>query len=174
MTTNISEPREKQMRLHVFFSVCIVFIVGLAGIRPAAAAEVLYDGAGFIQGQQSFVQSFNITGPGTLTVTMSNIAWPESLASLNVVLGTSSGLMGAEMGVGSETFNVNSGVVFAQWFGTAQGPLDIGVYSMKIVFQPNGTVVPLPASILLLASGLLYVAVWQRRRDPRFPAPAYS
>ena len=162
------------MRLHLFFSVCLVFIAALAGMRPAAAAEVLYDGAGFVQGQQSFVQSFNITGPGTLTITMSNIAWPAPLASLNVVLGTAGGLMGPEMGVGSETFNVNSGVIFAQWFGTAQGPLDIGVYSMKIVFQPNGTVVPLPAPILLLASGLLLLALWQRRRNPRFAARAYT
>lgn len=152
------------MRLHIFFSACLVFTAALAGIRPAGAAEVLYDNAGFVEGQQSFVQSFNITGPGTLTITMSNIAWPEPLANLDVVLGTSGGLMGPAMGAGSESFNVNSGVVFAQWFGTAQGPLDVGVYSMKIVFQPNGSVVPLPASIFLLPCGLLSLAVWRRRR----------
>lgn len=153
------------MKLHIVCSACLVFIAALTGVQPAAAAEVLYDNAGFVQGQQSFVQSFNITGPGTLTVTMSNIAWPQPLANLDVMLGTSSGLLGPEMGVGSETFNVNSGVIFAQWFGTAQGPLQLGVYSLQVLFQPSPTAVPLPASFVVLASGLLLLAWLRRRRE---------
>ena len=35
--------------------------------RPALATEVLFDGAGFMQGQQSFEDSFALNGPGTLT-----------------------------------------------------------------------------------------------------------
>jgi hypothetical protein len=150
----------------------IVLAAAIAEIGSAGAAQVLYNGTGFVRGQQSFVQSFNISGPGTLTVTLSNIAWPEQLASLNMVLGTARGLMGPEMGVGTETFNVNSGRVFAQWFGVAQGPLDIGVYSMNIVFQPGGvTPVPLPASVALLASGLLLLG-WQRRHRNEFQLPS--
>ena len=150
----------------------IVLAAAIAEIGSAGAAQVLYNGTGFVRGQQSFVQSFNISGPGTLTVTLSNIAWPEQLASLNMVLGTARGLMGPEMGVGTETFNVNSGRVFAQWFGVAQGPLDIGVYSMNIVFQPGGvTPVPLPASVALLASGLLLLG-WQRRHRNESQLPS--
>jgi hypothetical protein len=160
------------MKVRNIFSAGIMLVAAIAGIGSAGAAQVLYDGSGFVQGQQSFVQSFNISGPGTLTVTLSNVAWPEQLASLNMVLGTTSGLLGPEMGAGTETFKVTGGRVFAQWFGVAQGPLDLGVYSMNIVFQSNGvTPVPLPASIALLASGLLLLG-WQRRHrnESRLPS----
>jgi hypothetical protein len=68
------------------------------------------------------------------------------------------------MGAGTASFKVKAGDVFAQWFGTAQGPLDAGVYSMKIDFIPAGqTVVPLPTSLALFVSGLGLLA-WYRRR----------
>ncbi|HWX30845.1 MAG TPA: hypothetical protein VNZ53_25835 [Steroidobacteraceae bacterium] len=160
------------MKVRNIFSAGIMLVAAIAGIGSAGAAQVLYDGSGFVQGQQSFVQSFNISGPGTLTVTLSNVAWPEQLASLNMVLGTTSGLLGPEMGAGTETFKVTGGRVFAQWFGVAQGPLDLGVYSMNIVFQSSGvTPVPLPASIALLASGLLLLG-WQRRHRNEFRLPS--
>ena len=88
---------------------------------PAHADTVLYDGTGFVVGTQSFVQSFNLSTPGTLEVTLTNVAWPEQLASLNMLLGSASGAMGPEMGAGTASFKVKAGDVFAQWFGTAQG-----------------------------------------------------
>jgi hypothetical protein len=141
----------------------------LLGIGSARAAEVIFDGTGFLQGQQSFTDAFSVSGPGTLSVTLDNVSWPEQLSSLNLVLGTANGLLGPEMGAGSESFKINSGgKVFAQWFGTAQGPMDVGVYSMKIMFTPAGQLaVPLPASAALLASGLALL-VWQRRHRTRF------
>jgi hypothetical protein len=160
------------MKVRNILSAGIALVATIAGIGSADAAQVLYDGSGFVQGQQSFVQTFNISGPGTLTVTLSNVAWPEQLASLNMVLGTTSGLMGPEMGAGTETFDVTSGRVFAQWFGVAQGPLNVGVYSMNIMFQPSGvTPVPLPASFALLASGLALLG-WQRRHRNEFQLPS--
>jgi hypothetical protein len=126
----------------------------------AKASEVLYDSAGFIQGQQSFEQSFELTGPGTLTVTLSNINWPTSLASLNMLVASSDGMLGPQMGEGTDDFKFEGGIIFAQWFGTAQGPLDTGLYGVKISWTP--TAVPLPMSIALLASGVALL-LWQRR-----------
>ena len=139
---------------------------------PAEADTVLYNGSGFLQGTQSFVQSFDITTPGTLTVTLSNVAWPEQLASLNLLLTSAAGVIGPEMGAGTSTFAVRGGVdIFAQWFGTAQGPLNTGVYSMLIEFQPTGGVpVPLPTSIALLLSGMALL-IWQRRTRTADPDP---
>jgi len=145
-------------------------LLGLALVAPADASEVLYDGTGFLTGQQSFVQAFNITGPGTLTVSLSNVAWPEQLANLDMVVSSTGGsLLGPEMGAGTESFHVTGGEIYAQWFGSAQGPLDIGVYSLKVQFQPGITAVPLPASIAVLLSGL-GLLVWQRRDRRTAPA----
>jgi len=138
--------------------VCAAGILIVAG-RAAIASEVLYDNSGFIQGQQSFEQSFNLAGPGTLTVTLTNSDWPQPLANLNMIVSTSQGLLGPEMGAGTETFRFGGGQVFAQWFGTAQGSLDTGVYGMKVEWTPT---VPLPTSIVLFLSGLALLA-WQRR-----------
>jgi hypothetical protein len=135
----------------------------------SAGAEMMYDGAGFIRGQQAGMESFNVSGPGTLTVQLSNVAWPVPLGSLNAVISSASGLLGPEMGAGTNSFQVmGAGEIFAQWFGTAQGPLDVGVYALNIEFQPSGvTPVPLPTSIALLVSGLALLG-WQRRhrKDP--------
>jgi hypothetical protein len=137
-----------------------------AGARPAAASEVLYDGVGFLQGTQSFSDSFNLSSPGTLTVTLGNVGWPQPLSSLNMLVSSASGALGPEMGAGTSTFNVLAGDIFAQWFGTAQGALNAGVYSLEIQFQPTtgsgGNTVPLPTTIALLLSGI-GLLVWQRR-----------
>lgn len=129
----------------------------------ANADTVLFDGSGFMTGTQSFSDTFNLTGPGTLTVTLSNIAWPQQLASLNFMLSSANGMMGPEMSAGTNSFHVAAGGnVFAQWFGTAQGPLNAGVFSLKIDFSPSATPVPLPTSVVLLLSGLALL-LWQRR-----------
>lgn len=146
---------------HLLSITACILCAALAG--RAHASEVLFDSTGFVMGQQSFVQSFNITGPGTLTVSLSNVDWPQTLSSLDVLLSSTGGSpLGPEMGAGTESFHVDGGLLFAQWFGKAQGALDVGVYSMKIQFQPGATTVPLPASIALLLSGL-GILVWQRR-----------
>jgi hypothetical protein len=139
-------------------------LVGLWAMSPgtARADSVLYDSVGFIEGKQSFTDSFDITTPGTLTITLSNIAWLDTIADLNCFVTTSGGIIGKTMGVGTESFNVGSGMVYAHWFGDANGPYGIGVFGVKIMFQP-GTPVALPGSLILMLSGLGVLLGWQRR-----------
>jgi hypothetical protein len=146
-------------------SAMLMAILGFAAlsgvpVSTAGASEVILDSSGFITGQQTLTDTFSVSGPGTLTVTLTDMSWPAPLASLDMIIGTTQGLLGPEMGVGTDTYQISGGEVFAQWFGTAQGPLDAGVYGLKIEFTP--VPVPLPTSILLLLSamGLL---IWQRR-----------
>jgi hypothetical protein len=140
------------------------------GSNSVQAGEVLYDGSGFLRGTQTFTDSFSVSTPGTLTVTLANIAFPELLANLNLIMTSPSGLLGPEVGAGTSTFDVTAGNVTAQWFGSAQGPLNTGMYSMHIEFQA-GSPVPLPTSIALLLSGL-GLLVWQRRT--RSDAPGHD
>jgi hypothetical protein len=143
--------------------ICMAALLAVSA-RPANASEILYDGSGFMRGQQSMEQTFVVSGPGTLTVTLSNVDWPQSLASLNLLVSSTQGLLGPEMGAGTATFNVTGGDVFAQWFGTAQGPLNTGVYGLEVVWNSATATapVPLPTSFALLLAGLLLL-FWHRR-----------
>jgi hypothetical protein len=133
--------------------------------HAARADTVLYDSAGFVQGQQSFVQGFDLTSAGTVTVTLSNIPWLDTISGLDCFLSTASGAIGATMGPGTETFNVGPGMLYAHWFGNANGAFGLGVYGLNIAFQPTGTPVPLPTSLILLLSGLGMLWGWQRRPE---------
>lgn len=152
----------------------VACVVGLSafGMRAAVADSVLYDEAGFVKGQETFSQALNITGPGVLTVTLTNISWPVQLSSLSFLLTTSLGPVGSSMGAGTESFTLSSGRYFALWYGDAangsQDPLNLGVYGLKMTFQPYAPPVPLPASMWLLLSGLAILA-WQfkTRRQPQ-------
>jgi len=142
----------------------------LAGPIAARAGTVLYDSSGFIEGQQSFVQGFDLTSAGTITVTLSNIPWLDTISGLDCFLTTANGAIGTSMGPGTESFNVGPGMVYAHWFGDANGSFGLGVYGLDIVFQsngqmPSGTPVPLPTSLILLLSGLGVLWGWQRRPE---------
>jgi hypothetical protein len=157
--------KENPVKSNYFWAAMVLGLAFLTlPIKPANADTVLYDGSGFLTGTQSFAQSFNLTAPGTLTVTLSNVAWPQKLASLNLVFSSANGLMGPEIGEGTYSFAVAAGGnVFAQWFGSAQGPLNAGVYSLKIDFRSiSGVPVPLPTSLVLLLSGFALL-LWHRR-----------
>ena len=91
-----------------------LFGVGCLAAGSAGASEVIYDSTGFIRGQQSGMESFTVSGPGTLTVALTNVAWPEQLGSLNMVVSTAGGLLGPEMAAGTESFQLTGGEVFAQ------------------------------------------------------------
>ena len=156
-------------------------IIALAGMiawalpfSSASADTVLYDSSGFIQGQQSFVQSFDITTAGTLTVSLSEIPWLDTVSNLNFFLTTASGTVGASMGAGTESVSVGPGVVYAHWFGDASGAYGVGVYGMKLMFQPGGAPVPLPGTLVLLLSGLglLFGMRYRRRFDDKVPTIA--
>ncbi len=153
------------MRIRNFVLTALAAVGGLSLVSTQAeASQVLYDGVGFMQGTQSFSESFSLPTAGTLTVTLGNVAWPQQLASLNLLVTTANGAAGPEMGAGTSSYKVAAGNVYTQWFGTAQGPLDAGVYSLEIQFSPSagGSQVPLPTSVGLLLSGL-GLLVWQRR-----------
>jgi autotransporter translocation and assembly factor TamB len=137
------------------------------GAQSARASEVLYNGVGFLQGTQSFSDSFTLSAPGTLTVTLGNVGWPQPLSTLDLLVSSSSGALAPSLDASTvmsatETLNVAAGNISANWFGqAASGGFNAGVYSVEIQYQATPTV-PLPTSIGLFLSGLALLA-WQRR-----------
>jgi hypothetical protein len=146
----------------------LLLAAACAAALPVAAARadtLLYDGLSVISGQQAAVQSFNISTPGTLTVTLSDLPWLDTVTGLSAFLSTASGMVGTSFGAGTESFDVAAGTYYAHWFGTASGSYNLGVVGMQISFQPsNVTAVPLPSSLALMLGGLGILFGWQSRR----------
>jgi|SRR5580658_2386881 hypothetical protein len=155
------------MRLGQLFAAAgVVIAAWMLPLESACASTVMYDSAGFIQGQQSFVEAFNITTPGTLTVSLSSVSWLDTVTDLNAFVSTPSGVLGSVMGPGTQSTNVGAGTIYVHWFGDASGAYDLGVYGLKVTFQPSGvSPVPLPGSLPLLLSGIGFLLVWQYRRS---------
>jgi hypothetical protein len=147
-----------------FAALLLVSGAWAAPFTAAHASTVLYDSATFVQGEQTGVQAFDISTPGTITVTLTDIPWLDIVSDLTASITTASGVIGTSTVAGSESFSVGSGTIFAHWFGDASGATGLGVIGIEVVFQAaNATPVPLPASLLLLLSGLGVLFGWQRR-----------
>jgi hypothetical protein len=144
----------------------MLLAAALISSGPARANTVLYDSTDVIVGEGGDTQSFDISGPGTLTISVTSIPWLDVVADLNCFLSTTTGIMGKTMyGGGSESINVGAGAYSANWFGNAQGTYNEGVIGVKITFQPAVAAVSLPASLILLLSGLGLLFGWQPRRS---------
>lgn len=142
----------------------------LMPLAPARASMVLADSVGFIKGTQIFTDSFAITAPGFLTVTLTAISWLDTVQDLNCFLTSASGgLVGPAFSGTSETVQVQPGAISVNWYGVAAGTYNVGVYGINVSFQ-SAAPVPLPASLPLLLSGLGALTLWQRKRRSAPPA----
>ena len=106
------------MKIRRVLPVSIFSLAALVlGGGVAQADTLLYDGISVISGSQSSVQSFNVTTPGLLTMTLSNIPWLDVVSNLSGFLSTASGEIGTTIGAGTESVNVGAGTYYAHWFG---------------------------------------------------------
>lgn len=154
------------MKTRRFLAVLAWFLAaGFTSGEAARADTVLYDSADIISGQGGATQALDLATAGTLTITVTNIPWLDVVSDLTTFLSTTTGVVGGKMyAAGSETLSVGPGTYYASWFGDAQGTFNEGVVGVKIQFQPFSTV-PLPPSLILLASGLGLLLGWQQRRS---------
>lgn len=143
-----------------------LLLVGGAGLWTSAAhAETVLAKTGLISGSQSFVFAMDAPTAGTFNVQLQNLAWPDRLSTLSFAASTATAVVNRfDLGnslISESTFKVShGGSYYALVSGTAQGALDMGLYSLKVNFTP----VPLPAAAWLLLSGLAGFVVTQRKR----------
>jgi hypothetical protein len=125
-------------------------------------ASTLLTDTTLVTGSQSSVFSFDAPGPGTVTVELSDINWPQPLSSLNFLASSGDAVLSSWSTSGSATqyFQIAAGgPFFADVTATAGGSLDVGVYSLTLLFTPAAPV-PLPsAAALLLAACLVLLAL---------------
>ncbi len=88
--------------------------------RAAHAEMVMFDSMSLFQGQQAFTQTFNVTTPGMLDVTVTDVPWLDAVADLSFFVSSPKGTVGSTMsGSGTESIHIAPGTYTASWFGNA-------------------------------------------------------
>lgn len=142
-------------------------------LAPVVQADsVLLSDTTLVSGNQSDVFSFLASGPGILSVKLTDIDWPQTLSSLSFTASDGKQVLASWSDAGSQSgaalsFNVTGGNYFADVLASAGGSLDLGAYSLSIQFTPAASPVPLPASGLLLVAGLAVLLVVRRAAHSR-------
>jgi hypothetical protein len=135
-------------------------LLGVSQAPSAMADTLLLADTTLVKGSSTATFSFDAPSGGTVTATVSNLAWPTNLATLQFSATSASDVIKPWAPVTdptkplTESFQVGAGTYFAHIMATAgQGDLDLGLYSLNLTFSPNA--VPLPTSGWMLLSGVL-------------------
>jgi hypothetical protein len=141
--------------------------LALALVLPAEAASVALVDASYTisTGSSVEINRLQLTGPGTLTLTLTDIPWPPTLSGIQFELTDASGhVLGTTSGFGTSSFAVaGAGTYYAISAGTFSLPpgatVGFGSFGLDLSFTALAPAVPLPAPALLLASGLALAAL---------------
>jgi hypothetical protein len=128
------------------------------------AEQILLVATPLVQGSLASATPFSVPGAGTVTATLTDLAWPAKLASLTFAATTPTSVLASLPGPGQVSFNTSAQGIYSAVVGAVASPsgfLDLGWYSLTIGFAPA---VPLPASAWLLLSGLAGLGVALLRR----------
>jgi hypothetical protein len=111
--------------------------------------------------------AFKVSGPGTLSISLKDLAWPtSSLTDLSFSANTSTNVLGQFNGAGMASYDITSGgTIYAYVTGEATDPASgpaygVGLYTLDINFTPSA--VSLPASLGLMLVALMGFALVQR------------
>jgi hypothetical protein len=135
------------------------------GVLPLLSQSTL------VVGTESTTDTFTAPTAGIVTVNLTSFGWAAPLSALSFSASSATQLLASWNGTGvtsdTATFNVGPGNYFANIMATASGPMDMGLYSMRLTFTPNSTpTVPLPSSGWLLLTGIFVLAGLARAVRP--------
>jgi len=139
--------------------------LGMAQAPQARADMMLLSNTTMVTGTQSSVMSFSAPGDGYVTATLQNLPWQKSLDALSFQATSGADVLSSWSGkdaTKTETFQVTAGNYFAHIVATTADEFDVGLYSLSLTFTPNA--VPLPASSLLLLTGIFGLFLVSRNR----------
>ena len=145
-------------------------IAGLAAglallASPVAGAAVVTEESPFatslmFAGAQTRVVEFDIGGPGTVEITLTDLEWPAALADLSFIVTSATRRELDPSGAGSFSFETTgAGRFFAHVYAVPTGALNVGSAYLSVGFVP----VPLPAAAWLFLAGAVGLGAFARR-----------
>lgn len=164
-------------------AMCAWVALGLGGMSAARAEHVECDspfGSGiplewlakdagssldstqFVWGSNLSVHALSLSGPGTLTISLSDIEFPKALGSLDLLVTDLNGVWTRWTGSDLLIDVTGPAKFFAAVFATSASKSTPGLYHLTANFAPAA--VPLPAAAWLLLSALGGLAALKRRR----------
>lgn len=126
----------------------------------------VFDSTTLVTGAGLNAGSFSVSGPGTLTIKLSDLLWPQAAQTLDFALSSVGGVVANLSGVGELKYEVTGPATF---FASVYAVPDVGsttpgaVYNLNISFVPSAAV-PLPAGAWLVMSGLAGLAGLRRKQ----------
>jgi len=137
----------------------------MAQAPQARADMMLLANTTMVTGTQSSVMSFSAPTEGYVTATLQNLNWQKPLSALSFQATSGADVLSSWSGPDAsktETFKVTAGNYFAHIVATTADEFDVGLYSLNLSFTPSA--VPLPASSLLLLTGIFGLFLVSRNR----------
>src|SRR5215472_6670456 len=127
-----------------------LMLYALMATLAQASTQLIADTT-LVSGSETATLSFQAPGPGTVTVQLTNLDWPQALSSLSFMATTSNQVLSPWSASSLSSFQVPaSGTYYADVLAVAGGSLDLGAYSLSLTFTPATAPVPLPSSGALL------------------------
>ena len=117
----------------------------------------------FVYGTNLSVSALSLSGPGTLTVKLADIAWPEALSSLSLLVTDLNGIWQRWEGQDLLIDIEGPTRLFAAVFASSSGATMPGLYQLRADFAAAAPV-PLPAAVWLLLSAVGGLAAFKRKR----------